>query len=113
MTIQTRHSSPSSSLTAGFDAADVDPVNDMLIEHVRDCAIGMNLADCVRTLGLVFQCIGLEGWDHDLVSHTTIMITTPFVFAQVVLVDQGLSLFSESLQVHHNRDGWEHVPLEH
>ena len=113
MLVKLGNSSSNNGSTARFDSANVDLINNVVVEHVRDCAIHMNLADGTGTLGLVFQCIRCERWDRDLVSNTVVVVTTPFVLAQVVLMDQSLSLFSESLQVCHNRDRQEYVSLEH
>ena len=84
----------------------------MVIKHVGCSSICMNLADSVGTFCAIVHGIGFECWHHDLVSNTAVVVTTPLVFAQVVLINQGLSLFSEALQIHHNGNRWKRVLLK-
>ena len=87
MTIQTRHPSPNSSLTVGFDTADVNPVNNMLAEHMRNSSIHMCLTGGAWTLCAIVHGIRLECQDHDLVSNTVVVIASTFDFTQIVLVN--------------------------
>ena len=96
----------------GLDSANVDPVDGMVIEHVGCGSIHMNMADGVRALGTVFQSIGFECQDHDLVSCATVVISTSPVLSQIVLINQSLSFCMKVLQICNNMDGWEHVSLE-
>ena len=96
-----------------LDPLNVDPINDMLIKHVRHSSIHMHLSDSAWAFGLIMHGIGLTSQDHDLVVNTVVMVLTALVFAQVILINQCLSFLSEVLWVHHNGNGQTHVSLEH
>ena len=93
--------------------SNVDPVDDMVIRHAGHSSIHMNLADSMGTFCVIVHGIGLECWNHNLVSHNTVVVSSALVFAWVVLVNQGLPFGSKILWVHHNGDRQEHVSLKH
>ena len=84
----------------------------MVIKHAGCSSIHMNLADSAGALRAIVHGIGLECQDHDLVSHTMVVVSTLLVLAQVILIDQGLSFHTKILWVCHNRDKQEHVSLK-
>ena len=96
-----------------LDSANVNAIDDMFIQHARNCAIHMNLADGVGTLGSIFECIGFESWDHDLVSDTVVVVFTTAILCKVILVNECLALVSKMLQVDNDWNGQEHVLLKH
>ena len=98
---------------AGFDSANVDPVDDMVIKHAGHSSICMNLADGVGTLGWVFECIGFEGKCHHLVSDTTVVVFTTTILCKIVLIDECLALVLEMLWIDNDWNGQEHVTPKH
>ena len=69
-----------------LDSLDVDPISNMGIEHTRDSSIDVDLADGMWNLCLIIHCIGFVSKDHNLVSNAAVVITTTFVFLQVILM---------------------------
>ena len=98
------------SLATRLDASDIGAVDGMVIKHVKDGSTHMNLADGVGTFCSIVHGIGLEGWDHDLVSNAAVVILET---TKIVPANEHLSLVLQILQVSSNRSGWEHVLLGH
>ena len=50
----------SNRLMTRLDSSDVDSIDDVLVEHTRDCAVDVDLADCVWALCAIIHGVGLE-----------------------------------------------------
>ena len=99
------HKISTDGFTTRLDSTDVNAIDDMFIQHVRNCAIHMNLADGTRTLGLIFECIGFEGWDHCLVSVTAVVVLTTAILGKIVLINECLALVLEMLWIDDDWNG--------
>ena len=64
----------------------------------------MNLTDCVWAFSSILEGMRLVSNDHNLVSNTVVVIFSSAVFAEVILIDECLSLFLKHLKVDNDRD---------
>ena len=95
-----------------LDSANVNAIDDMFIQHARNCAVHTNLADGAGTFGLIFQCIRFEGQDHDLVADTAVVNLATPIFSKVVFVNEHLLFVLQILQIDSNRNRQKHVSLK-
>ena len=85
------------SRVTGFDSSNVNAIDDFFIEHARDGSVDMNLTDSVGAFSTIIHGIGLECWDHNLVSNTTVVVSATAVFCEIILINEHLAFVSEVL----------------